>query len=78
MVQQSQSSTPTDDVAAFRFKLDYAQIYGIAGMAPEAIEMLESILVPPSNTSVNKIDLDPAFDSIRDKPEFVAMMERHR
>ena len=78
LVQKSRLSKPTDNLAAFQFELDYAQIFGIAGMAPEAIEIIDSILQPPSDTSVYMIDLDPAFDGIRDDPEFVAMMERHR
>ena len=78
MVQKSQLSKPTDDVAAIQFDLDYAQIFGIAGMAPEAIEIIESILQPPSATSVYTVDLDPAFDAIRNNPEFVTMLERYR
>ena len=71
------SSSPNDELAAFQFNLKYAQIYAIAGLAPETIELLESLLLPPSNTSVYTIDLDPAFDGIRKNPEFVAMMEKH-
>ncbi len=78
LVQKSMSSRTTDDLAAFEFKLEYARIFGIAGMAAEAIEMLESIWQPPSGTSVFTLDLDPAFDGIRDDPGFVAMMEQHR
>ena len=47
-------------------------------MTPETIEMLEPIMLPPSNTSVNTVDLDPAFDGIRNDPEFLALMERYR
>jgi len=36
------------------------------------------LFAPPSETSVFAVDLDPAFDGIREDPEFVAMMERHR
>jgi tetratricopeptide (TPR) repeat protein len=78
LVQKSMSSRTRDDLAAFQFKLQYARIFGIAGMAAEAIEMLGSIWQPPSGTSVFTLDLDPAFDGIRDDPGFVAMMEQHR
>jgi TolB-like protein/Tfp pilus assembly protein PilF len=78
LVQQSMASAPTDALEAFRARYDYAQIFAIAGMVSEAIEMLESALPPPSNTSVFRIDLDPAFDGIREDPEFIAMMERNR
>jgi len=47
-------------------------------MTTDAIEVLESLLPPPSNTSVFRIDLDPAFDGIRDDPEFITMMERNQ
>jgi hypothetical protein len=47
-------------------------------MAPDAIEMLEPLFKPPSDTSVYKVDLDPAFDAIREDPAFVAMMDRNR
>jgi hypothetical protein len=47
-------------------------------MVPEAIGKLESALTPPTDVSVFIIDLDPAFEGIRKKPEFIAMMERHR
>ncbi len=78
LVDKSMSSRPTDAVEAFRFKLEYARIFGIAGMTPEAIEMLEPLLQPPSDTSVYTVDLDAAFDAIRDDPDFAAMMEQHR
>jgi tetratricopeptide (TPR) repeat protein len=78
LVQKSISSVPADDLAAFKNRVTHAQIFAIAGMAPEAVDMLESVLKPPSATSVFMVDLDPAFDSIRDDPEFMAMMERNR
>jgi len=77
-VRKSMSSMPADNLAAFQYKLRYAQVFGIAGMTTEAIELLEPLLRPPSNTSVFTIDLDPSFDGIREMPEFVAMMEQHR
>ena len=78
LVQKSVSSVPADSVDEFQFKLYHAQIFGIAGMASEAAEILESLLQPPSDVSVYRIHLDPAFDDIRDDPVFVAMMERNR
>ena len=78
LVQNSQASAPADELAAFERRLAYAQIYGIAGMAPDAIEMLEPLFQPPSDTSVYTVDLDPAFDSIREDPAFVAMLDRNR
>jgi TolB-like protein/Tfp pilus assembly protein PilF len=78
LVQKSASQLPTDNVAVFESKLSFAKVFGIAGMATEATEMLEPLFQPPSEVSVYMVDLDPAFDSIRDDPGFIAMMERNR
>ncbi len=78
LVQKSMSSRPADDLAAIGFNLEYARIFAIAGMALESVKILESNLSPPSASSVYTIDLDPAFDGIRDDPEFIAMMDRYR
>ena len=77
-VQKSMASKPRDKVQEMRFKLEYARIYAIAGLAAESIEILEPLFAPPSETSVYTVELDPAFDGIREEPEFVAMMKRHR
>jgi TolB-like protein/Tfp pilus assembly protein PilF len=78
LVQKSMSSMPTDELAAIRFRREYANIFAIAGMAPETISLLETNLSPPSGTSVFMIDLNPVFDDIRDDPDFISMMTRHR
>ena len=77
-VLKSMASRPEDKVEKIRFKLDFARIYAMAGMTAEAMEMLEPLFSPPSSTSVYTVDLDPAFDGIREDPEFIAMMKRHR
>ena len=77
-VDKAMASAPQDEVAAFQIRFDFARIFAIAGMVPEAVEMLETVLLPPSDTSMYIVDLDPAFDSIRDTPEFVAMTGRYR
>lgn len=78
LVEKAKSATPEDHLAEFQTRYTYAQIFAIAGMTTDAIEVLESLLPPPSNTSVFRIDLDPAFDGIRDDPEFITMMERNQ
>ena len=78
LVKKSIDSMPEDDLAASEYKLDYARIFAITGLANEAIEILDAILLPPGETSVYTLNLDPAFDDIRDHPEFVAMIERHK
>lgn len=78
LVQRSHLSLPADDIAGFENRYSHAKIFAIAGMAPEAIEVLEPLLQPPSAVSVFWFELDPAFDGIRDDPGFVAMMESNR
>lgn len=78
MVKKSMSSAPADELAAFQNQYIYAQIFGRAGMVSDAIEALDSIWLPPSSTSAHKVNVDPAFDGIRNHPDFVAMVEKHR
>jgi hypothetical protein len=69
---------PADDLAEFEVRFTHAQIFAIAGMVSESIEVLEPLFKPPSTVSPFVIDLDPAFDGIRDDPAFMAMMERNK
>ena len=78
LVQKSISSIPPDEIATFEIRFAHARIFGIAVMAPEAIDVLEPLFQPPSTVSVYWIDLDPAFDAIRNDPGFMAMMDRNR
>jgi len=78
LVKKAMASAPADEVAEFERRLTYAQIFAIANLTSDAIAMLEPLLQAPSKTSVYKVDLDPAFDSIRDDPAFVAMMDSNR
>ncbi len=78
LVEKARSAAPADKLAAFELELRYAQIYAIAGMVKEALAAIEPILQPPSDTSVKRLELDPAFDAIRNDPEFIAMLERNR
>jgi hypothetical protein len=78
LVKKSMSSAPTDELAAFQNQYIYAQIFGMAGMVSDVIETLDSIWLPPSDTSAEKVNVDPAFDGIRNDPDFVAMLEEHK
>jgi len=78
MVKKSMSSAPADELAAFQNQYIYAQIFGMAGMVSDAIEALDSIWSPPSGISAQKVNIDPAFDGIRNDPDFAAMVEKHR
>jgi len=78
LVLRSISSRPDDAVAAFEHDLSCAEIYAIAGLVPEANVLIETLLTPPGNTSIHTIELNPVFDSMRNDPGFVAIMERYR
>jgi len=73
---KAMTSSPEDKVDEFRIRLEVARIYATAGLAADCVELLSSLLLPPSETTWSTVSLDPAFDSIRNAPEFVAMMER--
>ena len=78
LIQKSSASRPSDAVAEIDFNLNCAETYAIAGLVQQATEMTETLLQPPSSTSIHTVDLNPAFDGIREDPVFVAMMERYR
>jgi tetratricopeptide (TPR) repeat protein len=78
LVQKAMASRPKDELAALQSNLFCAQIYAMAGMAPEAIELLDGLMLPPSQTSVFDLELNPAFDKIRDDPEFVALVMQYK
>ena len=50
----------------------------IAGLHQEAFEQLELMLSNPGVIRVNYISLGPVFDAVRNAPEFVALMKKHR
>lgn len=78
LIGSSVATGPSDDLASFQVKYLHARIYAIAGMAAEAVESLEPIFLPPSETSIFTVDLDPAFDGIRDNPKFAALLNQYR
>jgi len=77
-IKKSSDSQPADAIEVFTTKYKHARIYAMAGMTADSIAGLEPLLSPPSNYSTPWVELDPAFDRIREDSEFVAMMERHQ
>ena len=75
---KSSSSRPADVLEEFNNRYEHARIYAIAGMTSDSIASLEPLFSPPSAISVPWVELDPVFNGIREEPEFMAMMERHR
>lgn len=78
LVSQSESSKPDDAMEAIRIRLEHARIFAIAGLAEACVDRLAPLLAPPSDTSIHKVALDAAFDSVREHPQFIAMMQRHQ
>jgi len=78
LVAKVMSTKPVDAVEDLKFKYQVAKSYARADMPDESIEMLELLLSGYSNITVPWLELDPAFNGIRNEPEFVALLERHR
>ena len=78
LIEEIVSTKPADAVEDIRFKYLFAQSYAIAGMDDESIAMLDLLFSGPSTQSIPWVKLDPVFDSIRNEPEFIALLERHR
>ena len=72
------TSKPADAVEDFNFKYMFAQSYASAGMPDKSIATLETLLSGISGISVPYLELDPAFNSIRNTPEFITLLEQHR
>jgi TolB-like protein/tetratricopeptide (TPR) repeat protein len=51
-----------------------AQIFGAVGRPRECIELLGKLLRVPSGLTVPMLRADPAWDSVRDDPEFKALL----
>jgi len=78
LVARVMSSKPADAVEDMNFKFRIAQSYAHAGMLDQSISTLESLLSGISAISVPWLELDPAFNDIRNEPEFIALLDRHR
>ncbi len=72
------AARPPDAVEEILNDLELAHIYGLAGMADDAVAFLSERLDAPSFLTVNHIDLAPSFDAIRDEVAFASLLERHR
>ncbi len=77
MIKRSIEASPRDAVEEMSRRQEYARCYALAGLAGDAVAMLEPLLSPPSDTSLAEVRLDPAFEGIRESAEFKAMLERH-
>ena len=78
LVEKFLTTKPADAVEDFLAKYRIAQNYAYAGMPGESIATLDALLSGISAFSVPWVELDPAFNNIRNEPGFIAMLERHR
>jgi TolB-like protein/Tfp pilus assembly protein PilF len=78
LVQETLESKPADALHDGNVRYALARSLVIAGLHQEAFEQLELMLSKPGVFRVNHISLDPAFDAVRNEPEFVALMKKHR
>jgi TolB-like protein/cytochrome c-type biogenesis protein CcmH/NrfG len=78
LVQEALESKPADALYDGVVRYSLARSLVVAGLHQEAFEQLELMLSNPGVVGVNYISLDPAFDAVRNAPEFVALMKKHR
>jgi len=72
------ASKPADAVEELKFKYWFSQSYARANMPDECISTLDSLLAGPSTISVPWLELDPAYNNVRNNPDFIALLERHK
>ena len=56
---------------------DLARIYAMVGEYDAAIDRLESLLAVPSPTAVPMLRIDPAWEPLRDRPRFQALLAKY-
>ncbi len=77
-IDQFVARRPPDAVEEILFDLEVARLFGLAGMAADTVAFLSPRLAAPSYVTARYLDLDPAFDAIRDDVAFASLLERHR
>ena len=78
LVEKVLTTKPADAVEDFSTRYRIAQSYAYASMPGESIATLDALLSGISAYSVPWVELDPAFNNIRNEADFIAMLERHR
>ena len=54
-----------------------AEVYCILGENSQAIDLLDGLLGRPSNVTVPILKVSPAWDPLRQDPQFQALLEKH-
>jgi predicted Zn-dependent protease len=78
LVQETLESKPADALYDGTVRYRLARSLVVAGLHQEAFEQLELMLSNPGAYRVMHLSLDPAFDGVRNDPEFVALTEKYR
>jgi serine/threonine-protein kinase len=78
LVQETLESKPADALYDGVIRYRSARSLAIAGLHQQAFEQLDIMLSNPGPYRVMHLSLDPAFDGVRNDPEFVALMKKHR
>ena len=78
LVDNVLATKPADAVEDFNTRYMFAQSYAHAGMMDESLSTLDELLSGISAISVPWLELDPAFNGIRQQPEFTTLLEKHR
>ncbi len=74
-VERAAGARPVDAVEGILLDWDLARVFGLAGMAEDAVRWLAPRLDAPSYATAERVALDPAFDAVRKDLAFAAMLE---
>jgi tetratricopeptide (TPR) repeat protein len=78
LAAQYLSTKPADAVEEMIDSYRLIRSYALAGMTDQCVETLDRLLTGISPVSIKWVELDPYFNGIRNEPEFIAMLDRHR
>ncbi len=77
-VEKALQLKPDDAVTDMDIRYELSRALAIAGETARVVEMLDSLIRPPTTISVRYVDNAPAFDSMRNDPAFVELLDGHR
>ncbi|HEX4666844.1 MAG TPA: tetratricopeptide repeat protein, partial [Chthoniobacterales bacterium] len=59
------------------YTIGLAEVYALTGENAKAIELLDGLLLRPSDLTVHVLKLDPAFDTLRSDPGFQNLLAKY-
>ncbi len=57
--------------------IDLAEIYALLGDADGACPLLDHSLATPNGTTIQKLKLEPTWDTLRSDPRFQHLLTKH-